>query len=908
MARVPLSVPARTISAAGTIKVLRGDAAQMYVFLRDTQTQATVYNSASGGAVLTQPIEPDVEGRYAVWLDPGNYDLSETAANANPEPFNAVDGAFGIPGVDSTGTLSSVAAINAYLTAHTGEISRLPEGRYKVDTGALLTPSHTHLLGDGFGKTVLVVDAALPLTASVIENPNAPTARVNGVAPALGRTDEDIRIEGITIEAAARNYPAYLSDPATGLAVDPVASVIRNPNFNSVGHCVRMRGVTDAYVDVEVIGHESIAVNMQGCLNPVVKGQYEECGKIDAASPAIQVGDFGGHRIITAATVASPAVLTIDAAMPAGTGDVGDTIWIQGVRGLGINEIQSVIATGGSAGDFTLTFEGQTTAAIAYNATAGAVQTALEALSNIAVGDVTCAGGPLPGTAVTCTFTGTLGSSNRTQMTVVDNITGGDAVVTTTRQGAVSAIPDGHYRIVTAPSTTTMTIATVAAYPTPLATDTANAFQFNGRACMGSDTWIPSEQGKAIDGVFRDLNRLAITTVATGMEISGNRTKNTGEGAFFVQRGKDVEIFSNEVDGTTVTDLVGRAVEAVRCANVNVHDNTFKNTGTEGVKFAGCVGGTERDNTIINPCTQSGAGGVHPYGPFAEGYLTAANAATYPNIDKLNANYKANTALGTSGVDEDGDGVGDTPTSLRAFVAVSNIKEFVSSNLNIGGRSIYVDDRNTALADHGIFFGKTTPAGNIFDITIGGGDWNRSGVVEADRIFKTADALRSEAEIHLLPTQGLQLPYPFIVARKTADTTINNDSTVNDDPHLLLPVAASQRLFVEGYLLFTGASATADFKITWSGPAGMTAAWSPYGTATAFGFNASAAGASPGAAEALTNQVALGAFAGTYWVAIAGLFTNSTTAGTLTFRWSQNTATVEDSTLKAGSFLRASEV
>lgn len=45
-----------------------------------------------------------------------------------------------------------------------------------------------------------------------------------------------------------------------------------------------------------------------------------------------------------------------------------------------------------TGGTFTLTFSGQTTSAIAYNATAGTVQTALVALSNLAPGDVTVTG------------------------------------------------------------------------------------------------------------------------------------------------------------------------------------------------------------------------------------------------------------------------------------------------------------------------------------------------------------------------------------------------------------------------------------------------------------------------------------------------------------------------------------
>lgn len=58
-----------------------------------------------------------------------------------------------------------------------------------------------------------------------------------------------------------------------------------------------------------------------------------------------------------------------------------------------VQEVQTVTITGGpTGGTFTLTWNAQTTAAIAYNATAAAVQLALEALSNIAPGDVVVSG------------------------------------------------------------------------------------------------------------------------------------------------------------------------------------------------------------------------------------------------------------------------------------------------------------------------------------------------------------------------------------------------------------------------------------------------------------------------------------------------------------------------------------
>src|SRR5215217_5547460 len=61
----------------------------------------------------------------------------------------------------------------------------------------------------------------------------------------------------------------------------------------------------------------------------------------------------------------------------------------------GANEQQTVTITGTpTGGTFTLTYAGATTAAIAYNAAAAAVTTALEALPNIGPGNVLTSGGP----------------------------------------------------------------------------------------------------------------------------------------------------------------------------------------------------------------------------------------------------------------------------------------------------------------------------------------------------------------------------------------------------------------------------------------------------------------------------------------------------------------------------------
>ncbi|CAB4142614.1 hypothetical protein UFOVP448_22 [uncultured Caudovirales phage] len=82
------------------------------------------------------------------------------------------------------------------------------------------------------------------------------------------------------------------------------------------------------------------------------------------------------------------------------------------------NEKQTIkINNNPTSGTFTLTYSGQTTSGIAYNASAATIQTALEALSNIAPGDVIVSGGPFPNRMITVEFAGTLAATNVDQLT-----------------------------------------------------------------------------------------------------------------------------------------------------------------------------------------------------------------------------------------------------------------------------------------------------------------------------------------------------------------------------------------------------------------------------------------------------------------------------------------------------------
>lgn len=105
------------------------------------------------------------------------------------------------------------------------------------------------------------------------------------------------------------------------------------------------------------------------------------------------------------------------------------------------DEVQSITYGGAGLVSYTLTYSGQTTAAILVAATAADIQAALEALSNIAPGDVTVTGTAGTG-PFTVTFGGALADTNVAQMTSTPTGgTGTVTVATVTAGGAAAANP-----------------------------------------------------------------------------------------------------------------------------------------------------------------------------------------------------------------------------------------------------------------------------------------------------------------------------------------------------------------------------------------------------------------------------------------------------------------------------------
>lgn len=127
----------------------------------------------------------------------------------------------------------------------------------------------------------------------------------------------------------------------------------------------------------------------------------------------------------------------------------------------GSSEVQTISVTGSpTGGTFTLTYGGQTTAAIPYNASLAAVQAALQALPNIGSGFEglsplsgyqTYPGGVVvtgtPGTSYVVTFQGALANLNVPAITATPSLTGGTSPsvsVAQTTQGVTAHYPNGY--------------------------------------------------------------------------------------------------------------------------------------------------------------------------------------------------------------------------------------------------------------------------------------------------------------------------------------------------------------------------------------------------------------------------------------------------------------------------------
>lgn len=241
----------------------------------------------------------------------------------------------------------------------------------------------------------------------------------------------------------------------------------------------------------------------------------------------------------------------------------------------GVNEVQTVTLNGApTGGTFTLTFQGQTTAANAFDIAAATLTTNLEALSNIGVGDVsitrTGSGTVSSPYKHTITFQGALASTDVAQLTSTSSLTGCGIVAAESQAAAVAVneqqsvtldpIPSGGTFTLTSHQTeTTAGIAynaTAAAVQTAidnLATPVAGDVVVTGpdggpwilefkQAYAGADIALWTGSGASLTGTGTQTLTLTHPQTASGKSFWDN-VKNWSDG--IVPVSTDTVHFSN---------------------------------------------------------------------------------------------------------------------------------------------------------------------------------------------------------------------------------------------------------------------------------------------------------------------------------------------------------------------------
>lgn len=148
------------------------------------------------------------------------------------------------------------------------------------------------------------------------------------------------------------------------------------------------------------------------------------------------------------------------------------------------------------------------------------------------------------------------------------------------------------------------------------------------------------------------------------------------------------------------------------------------------------------------------------------------------------------------------------------------------------------------------------------------------------------------------------------VIRKAADETVNNSATLQNDDHLVLPVAANETWQFELWLLLSSSSGSAaDWKFGWTVPASTTMFWgSPSANAATNQFVTVGVAATPVALTSESGTVTSGSDAVTNGVILRGWIRVAGTAGNVQFQWAQNTATAVDNKVLKDSVLIARRI
>ena len=315
--------------------------------------------------------------------------------------------------------------------------------------------AHTAATGGTYTLTLTLSGESAFTTGAIAYNANAATIQTAidvaaTTAAITGWTNADIVVTGgplssgaltltfsgnsvkeknhtqTTIDGAALTAAGTAGAPSTttpgDVGVDEVQSIAAHVAATGGTYTLSLNINGGGVVTTGAIAYNANAATVQTAINAVSGVTADHIvvtgGPLSSGALTLTFSGDDVDETDQAQTTIDGALLTI-----AGTAGAPSTS-TQGV--VGVNEVQSIApylntVTGGTY-TLSLTINGGgvvTTGALAYNASAATVQTAVNAVSGVTAGHVAITGGPLTTTALTVTFSGAdVDKTNQTQTTI----------------------------------------------------------------------------------------------------------------------------------------------------------------------------------------------------------------------------------------------------------------------------------------------------------------------------------------------------------------------------------------------------------------------------------------------------------------------------------------------------------
>lgn len=137
-----------------------------------------------------------------------------------------------------------------------------------------------------------------------------------------------------------------------------------------------------------------------------------------------------------------------------------------------------------------------------------------------------------------------------------------------------------------------------------------------------------------------------------------------------------------------------------------------------------------------------------------------------------------------------------------------------------------------------------------------------------------------------------------VTVRKTANETVNNSTTLQNDDELAIAVEANLTYDFDCELIYNS-GATPDLKFGWTYPSGLTMFYAVYaaGGGTFLGYN-----------EIETSVPAVDGAGAAVGVLLKGTVFVSATAGTLQLQWAQQTLNASNTIVQTGSYIRLKRI